>query len=118
MVAPCVDRFDLRLRCAGLVHLSALQRLEVLNLPCNKPHAVACLAAQLPRLRTLFLQCCSAAGLPAKPDSMLALDAATALTALRLQVSANDVDVVQRLQFPPQLQVSQQCCLRVFCLTS
>ena len=105
MSTPCVNHYDLRLRCIGLERLSALQRLEMLNLPCNKPHAVACLVAQLQRLRTLFLQCCSAAGLPARPDSMLALDAATALTALRLQISADDVDIVQRLQFPPQLQV-------------
>ena len=101
----------LLLRCAGLKHLSALQRLEALDVRCDKPHAVARLASQLPRLHTLSLQCCSAAGVTAKPYSVLALDAVTALTQLRLQVSADDADIVQRSRWPPDLQVWPQCCL-------
>jgi hypothetical protein len=98
----------LLLRCAGLHHLSALQQLEVLNVPCEKPHAMARLASQLPRLRSLRLQCCSAAGLAAKSFGKLALDAARALTKLQLRVSARDADMVRRLQLPPQLQVLLQ----------
>ena len=100
--------YPLPLRCAGLHHLSALQRLEVLTVPCDKPHAVARLASQLPRLRSLCLQCCSAAGLPAKSFGKLALDAARALTKVQLRVSAKDADIVRRVQLPPQLQVLPQ----------
>ena len=91
------------LHCAGLGHLSALQRLEVLDVQCDEPCALTRLAAQLPRLRTLCLQCCSAAGLPAEMDGDLALNAA--LTQLRLQVSADNADTVLHLRWPPQLQV-------------
>lgn len=74
-------------------------------MPCDKPHAMARLASQLPCLRSLRLQCCSAAGLAAKSFGKLALDAARALTKLQLRVSAKDADIVRRLQLPLQLQV-------------
>ena len=51
---------------AGLQHLTTLQQLEVLRVPCDSPHAIARLAAQLPQLRSLALQlsaaeCCAKA---------------------------------------------------------
>lgn len=93
------------LRCAGLQRLAALQRLEVLHVPCDNPHAITHLAAQLPRLRSLDLRCCSAAGLQASTQDLV-LTAATRLTALRLRLSTAFPNVMQRLQMPPHLQVN------------
>jgi hypothetical protein len=83
------------LHLAGLQRLSALQRLEVLHVPCHNPHAVARLAAQLPRLRSL-LRCCSAPGLKASTHDLV-LTAATALTELRLHLSTAFADAMQQL---------------------
>lgn len=91
--------------CAGFQQLSRLQRLEVLHVPCVSPHATTRLAAHLPALRSLDLRCSSTAGVDDEAVGQLTLAAATALTELRLHVCTQAVDVVQRLQMPPRLQV-------------
>ena len=75
-------------------------------MPCHNPHAITRLAAQLPRLRSLDLRCCSAPGLKASMHDLV-LTAATALTELRLHLSTAFADVMQQLQMPPHLQVLQ-----------
>jgi hypothetical protein len=91
---------------AGLQCLSALQRLKVLHVPCDNPHAIVRLAAQLPRLRSLDLRCCSASGLKASTQDVV-LTTVTQLTELRLRLSTAHADVMQRLRMPPHLQVLQ-----------
>jgi hypothetical protein len=93
-------------RAAGLQQLSTLQQLELLDIPCNDPHAVAHLAVQLPCLRDLDLRCSSAArGNAGMASQRLSLAAAKELTHFRLHVSPADPDIVRHLQWPPQLQV-------------
>lgn len=66
------------------------------------------LAAQLPRLRSLDLRCCSEAG-PQASMQDLALTAATRLTELRLHLSIAHPKFIQRLRMPPHLQVLPHC---------
>jgi hypothetical protein len=91
---------------AGLQQLSSLQQLELLDVPCNDPLAVARLAAQLPCLCDLDLRCTFAAQWnTGTSGQQLSLAAAEALTHLRLHVSPADADTVRHVQWPPQLQV-------------
>lgn len=90
---------------AGLQHLSSLQQLELLDIPCDDPQAVARLAVQLPCLRTLDLRCTFAVQWNTGKAGQLSLVAAKALTHLRLHVSPANPDTVRHLQWPPRLQV-------------
>jgi hypothetical protein len=72
--------------------------------PCDDPLTITHLAAQLPRLRSLDLRCCSEVGPQASTHDLL-LTAATRLTGLRLHLSTAHPKFMQRLRMPPHLQV-------------
>lgn len=89
--------------------LAALQQLEVLHLPCSDPVQCAALAAKFPKLRSLALRCCDSL-LPDVERSNEVLElpwtGLTALTELRLTVSPDAVETVQKLQLvPPSIKV-------------
>ena len=77
-------------------------------MPCDDPHAIARLAAQLPRLRSLDLRCCSEQEAKASTHDLV-LTAATRLTTLRLHLSTAHPKFIQRQQMPPHLQVLSHC---------
>lgn len=82
--------------------MAVLRHLEVLRMPCSNPWALASLAVQLPRLRSLDLRLCCGDADAAK---QLSLSAATALTELRMTATTDDIVLVQQMVLPPRLQV-------------
>ena len=95
------------LRYAEVVEVTALERLEVLRVPCEYAPALIYAAMHLPHLRSLDLWTFLPLS-PAAPEdilSQLTLTAATALTQLRLHLSLAAADINGRLELPPRLQV-------------
>lgn len=69
----------LHVHAAGLQHVSSLQQMELLDVPCDDPHAVACLAAAAPSQPGSAVQFCGAnehgAGYPAFKRRCKGIDA-------------------------------------------